>query len=218
MPVNPGIEYQLAEEEFHKASDINEKLKALKKMMATVPRHKGSEKLQQEIKRKIAKHKSLIEKSKKTKKGKSLGIKKEGAATICIVGTTNSGKSTLLTKLTNAKSLIAPYPFTTKKPEIGTLDYEGIKLQVIEIPAIVENFIETKNGHFLISIINMANLLILTFNNKDELDLIERELKDFNIKKIKYENQDNFEDLIWKKLDLIKVYTKQSTKMLATQI
>lgn len=212
MPVNPGIKYQLAEEEYHKADNASEKLKALQNMYATVPKHKSSQKLLQWIKEKIAKHKQLAQKEKKSKKGKSLGIKKEGAATICIVGTTNSGKSTLLTKLTNAKPLIAPYQFTTKKPEIGTLDYKGIKLQLIEIPAIVKNFLETKNGPFLISIVSMSNLIIITFNNEDELNLIENELKDFKIKKIKYEKQDNFKDLIWKKLGLIKVYTKQPGK------
>lgn len=212
MPVNPGIKYKLAEEEFHRAIDINEKLNALKKMMATVPKHKGSESLQKELKRKIARYKLLIDKSKKSKKGKSIGIKKEGAATICIVGTTNSGKSTLLSKLTNAKPVIAPYPFTTKKPEIGTLDYKGIKLQVIEIPAITKNFLETKNGPYLVSIINLADLLILTSNDKNEFNLIENELEKFKIKKIKYENQNNLKDLIWKNLDLIKVYTKQPSK------
>ena len=125
MPINAGYEYGKAEAEFNQASTVQEKLQALKKMLATMPHHKGSEGLQKEIKTKISKYKELIEKEKKQKKGsgKSLTIKKEGAATICIVGTVNSGRSTLLKKLTNANVEIASYPFTTKKPEVGILDY-----------------------------------------------------------------------------------------------
>lgn len=214
MPINAGYEYGKAEEEFNKATTIQEKLAALKKMQSTAPKHKGSESLLKEIKTKISKYKGLVEKEKKQKKGsgKSLSIKKEGAATICIVGSVNSGKSTLLKKLTNANVEIASYPFTTKKPEIGTLDYHGIKLQVVEIPAIVENFEYSELGPSMLAIIRQSNLLIITFKNKDELKMLDKELYDINLPRIYYYEQENIKDLIWKFLDLIKVYTKQPGK------
>src|SRR3989344_6059863 len=104
MPTNPGFEYENAVKEYHKSQTDEEKLNALKLMLSTAPSHKGSEVLRSDIKNKIAKLKSKIEKTKKqAKKGYTLTIKKEGAATISIVGTTNTGKSTLLKKLTGAK-------------------------------------------------------------------------------------------------------------------
>jgi len=214
MPINAGYEYGKAEEEFNKAATISEKLTALKKMYSTAPKHKSSESLLKQIKEKIAKYKELIEKEKKQKKGsgKSLSIKKEGAATICIVGTVNSGKSTLLKKLTNANVEIAHYPFTTKKPEIGILDYKGIKIQIIEIPAIIKDFEYSDIGPSMLAIIRQSDLLIIMFKEKKELDLINNELNDINIKRIYYYNQEDIRDLIWKNLSLIKVYTKQPGK------
>ena len=214
MPINAGIEYAKAESEFNQATTIQEKLQALRKMLATAPKHKGAESLLKEIKTKIARYKGLAEKEKKQKKGsgKSLSIKKEGAATICIVGKVNSGKSTLLKKLTNANVVIAPYPFTTKKPEIGILDYKGIKLQIVEIPAIIESFEYSEIGPSMLAIIRQSDLLIVIFKDKSELKLIDKELYGINIPRVYYYNQDNIKDLIWDNLNLIKVYTKQPGK------
>jgi len=207
MPVNPGIAYQKAESEYQRAGTITEKLKTLKLMLATVPKHKGSEKLQQEIKTRIAKLNSLIEKEKARKKGKTLGIKKEGAASIAIVGATNSGKSSLLNKLTGANVLIADYPFTTKKPEVGMMDYHGIKIQIVEIPAIIEKFEETENGPTLLSIIRTMDLLILMFRNDNEKKLIEKELCDIKVPRIVGKLEPSKSE-IWSALGLIKILTK----------
>jgi|SRR3989344_6812672 len=213
MATNPGYEYANALKKYHEAKTVNEKLKALHEMLQTAPKHKSAENLLADIKAKIAKYKKMVEKEASQKKGKTkFSIKKEGSATICIVGTTNSGKSTLLKDLTNAKPEIAPYPFTTKKPEVGTLDYNGIKLQVIEIPSIVKNFRDTKNGLAFLSIIRMSDLVILMFNNDKEKKLLEDELYDLDIPILTYTNQSNLNDKIWNKLGLIKVYTKQPGK------
>lgn len=214
MPINATYEYAQAEKKFQDASTIQEKLQALKEMLSKSPSHKGAESLRKEIKEKISKYKELVEKEKKQKKssGKSLQIKKEGAATICIVGTVNSGKSTLLKKLTNANVEIAPYPFTTKKPEIGILDHHGIKLQIIEIPAIIENFEYSELGPTLLAIIRQSDLLIITFKDKEELKFIDKELQGIDVKRIYYYKQEDINDLIWNNLDLIKVYTKQPGK------
>ena len=206
MPVNPGVNYQLAEQEYQKAETPSEKLKALQKMYATVPKHKSSESLQREIKTKIAKYKSMIEREKSQKKGAKtkLSIKKEGVATICLVGTKLSGKTQLLSKLTNIKN---------EELNIGIVDYYGIKLQLIEIPSVQKNFEETKNGHALLGIMRSSNLIILFFNKSEEKQLLDSELSALeDIPKLIYNNQENIKDLIWKKLKLIKVYTKQPGK------
>ena len=215
MPVNPGIEYQLAEEEFHSASTTEEKLKALQKMWSTVPKHKSSEGLQQQIKQKIAKYKEASKKEKASRRsGRSLSLKKEGSATISILGVPNSGKSTLLKKLTNANVLIADYQFSTTKPEVGILNYKGVLLQIIEIPAIIENFEKSEKGPTYLAIMRMSDLLILMGDN---LELVKKELEDNDIyvKHLvarKDEDAEKLKERIWKSLDLMKIYTKQPRK------
>lgn len=239
MPVNAGIHYQKAEQEFHEANTIPEKIMALQKMLATVPKHKSSENLQMELRSKLAKYKQLLEKERKTKTGKrSTGIKKDGAATVCLTGLTNSGKSYILKKLTDAKPKIADYEFTTKQPEVGMLDYHGIKLQVIEIPAIVRDYNETENGSMFLGIIRNADLIIFVIDiskpdYREQLKLLKDELnkneisnkiivignksnipnsKFLSVDKLEDENVNELKDEIWNNLNLIKVYTKQPGK------
>ena len=217
MPINAGYEYENAEKEFHEAENNSEKLKALQKMLSTAPKHKGTGPLLKNIKERIKKYKDLASKEKKSKKGSSfLSIKKEGAARVCIIGLTNTGKSTLLSKMTNARPLISEVEHTTKMHEIGILDYKGVKIQVIEIPAITENFNEIKHGLFFLSVIRESDLLIIALNNKSELDFIKRELRENDIDRrfIMYQKEDAKEVIedIWKHLDLIKIYTKQPGK------
>ena len=221
MPTNVTAEYAAAELEYSKASTIEEKIKALQKMYSECPVHKNTEKLRKEIKTKIAKFKERLEKEKKQKKtGHSLSIKKEGSATICLVGTTNTGKSTLLKDLTNANVLIADYPFTTTKPEFGILDYKGVKLQIIEIPSIIENFDETENGLSLLGIIRLADLIVIFFNKPEEKKIIDLQLEKAEIEKptLIFNNQKNIKDEIWKRLGLIKIYTKEPGKKVSKDI
>ena len=213
MPVNPGIHFQRAQEEYERSGTDESRLKALQKMLTLVPKHKGSESLQKEIKTKIAKLKYAAKKQ-EARKGsyQKISIKKEGAALIVIVGTTNSGKSTLLSKLTNAKPKIASYKFTTKKPIQGILDYFGIKLQLVEIPAITENFSSTENGPSLLSIIKESDLMILTFNNILERNLLTKELAGIKTPMLIFDKITGFKEKIWSRVNLIKVYTKQPGK------
>ncbi len=215
MATNATLGYQLAEQEYFRAASNEEKLVALQKMLQTCPKHKASENLQKNIKERISKLKTEIQKEKKTKKntgGYTLSVKKEGAAQIVLVGTTNSGKSTLLKQLTNANVEIASYPFTTKKPEVGILDYHGVKLQIVEIPAITESFRATDNGPTYLSIIRQADLIILLFNTTEEKRLLDTELHDLPSQRLIYNYQPHLADEIWQRLPLIKVYTKQPGK------
>lgn len=212
MVTNTTVHFQKAELEAKYAKTNEEKLAALKKMLSLAPGHKGAENLRADIKRRIARLKELIEKERqqKKRKGFSIAVKKEADAQIILVGTTQSGKSMLLNKLTNTNAAVSNFPYTTKMPEIGTLDYRGVKLQIVEIPAIRKNFEEIENGTAFLGIIRQADLVILLFKNEEERKLIENELKKavIQIPKIIYRGQKNLSDEIWKNLNLIKVYTK----------
>ena len=215
MTTNASAQFYGSQERFRNATTSEEKLKALQEMYQLAPKHKSSEKLLSEIKAKISKYKQLATKEKQAKKsGKSLGIRKEGAAQITIIGLTNTGKSTLLNKITNIKTEVAPYKFTTKKPVIGTLDYKGVKIQIIEIPAIVENYIEQPNGPTNLSVVRQCDLIIITYKTDKDIELVKNELKANDIYKeyILYQEQDDIADEIWLRLGLIKVYTKQPGK------
>ena len=214
MPVNAGPEYGVAEQEYLKAATNEEKLKALKKMLSLAPKHKGTQVLVAHLKQKIAKTKSAMEKERTSKKGSgsSIAVKREGAAQIVLVGTANSGKSTLLKKLTNANVEIAPYPFTTKKPEVGVLDYKGVKLQIIEIPAVVKNFQQTDLGPSLLAIIKNSDLVVLMFNKPEDKVILDKELSGIEKPVLIYNSQEDIADEIWSRLNLIKVYTKQPGK------
>ena|SRR3989344_2764971 len=216
MPINATYEFEEAEKKFHLAETVPEKLKALQEMLTKAPSHKGAEKLRKHIKEKIKKYKDLVAKEKRTKKGSSfLSVKKEGAARVSIIGLTNTGKSTLLSQITNAKPIISEVEFTTKLPEKGMMDYHGIKIQIVELPAIIKKYNESKHGLFFISIMRESDLLVITLNKKDEFELIKKELKDSDINKrfIIYEgNPESLKKDIWNNLNLIKVYTKQPGK------
>lgn len=219
MPSNVGHEYERVEKEYLEADSLSEKLKYLQKMLSVLPKHKGNEKLQREIKQRISKYKALLEKEKKaSKKGrKGLSIKKEGAAQVVIIGKTNSGKSYLLSKITNAKPLIADYEFTTKKPEVGTMDYNGIAIQMIEIPAITKNFIEKEKGPAFMGIVRGANLILILARNNEEEKFLKNELQIAAVtnRTITIRDKEDIEKIkekIWDNLNLIYVFTKSPGK------
>lgn len=215
MPINAGFEYSLAEQEVHKAKNPKEKLKALQKLLSVAPSHKSAEKLRSGIKQKIAKLREQIEtQGKKKGGGKSLSIKKEGAAQVCLVGTTQSGKSTFLNKITNVNAKTTEHPFTTINPEIGTLDYKGIKLQIIEMPAVTRDFIMQEKGGIYLGIIKQCDLIVVFGRNKEEINLVLNELREneVKIKHIIFEKHEDMIEKIWGSLGLIKVYTKQPGK------
>ncbi|MBI5872413.1 50S ribosome-binding GTPase [archaeon] len=184
MPTNPTVEYQLTEEEYRKAKTIQEKIKALENMLAKAPKHKSSENLLSQIKQKLAKFRGLLEKEKTKAKGKQLTIKKEGAARVVLIGIANSGKSLLLSRLTNAKPLVSEAEYTTKQPEIGVIDYEGVKLQIIEIPPLFKECIY-RYGEFF-GLIRTSELILAlldsTKNIEEQHSLIKSELEGAQIK------------------------------------
>tara|TARA_Y100000310_G_scaffold334750_1_gene415212 strand:+ start:4998 stop:5840 length:843 start_codon:yes stop_codon:yes gene_type:complete len=212
MPVNASLEYQLAEQKYREAETPADKLRALQVMYAKAPKHKSSEQLIKWIRETIKKYKDILAKEKQSKKGRSkYSIKKDGAATVVIVGYTNTGKSTLLKELTNAKPLIADYEFTTVKPEIATFDYKGVKIQLIELPAIVDDYFDTVDGPSFLGIVRLSDLVIVMSRNEAERRKTVKELEyidDIQHKVIYYNGEKNFSDIIWRNLGLVKVFTK----------
>lgn len=171
MPINAGYEYGEAQKKLNEAKSPEEKIRALENLLSVSPSHKGAEKLRQELKTKISKLKEKVEKERAKKGGGfSLSIKKEGAAQIVLLGLVNSGKSTILKDLTGAKAEIADYPFTTKMPEIGVMDYKGVKIQLVEIPAIFNGFMDSNMGPSFMAIARGADLIVIVVDGTQDCE------------------------------------------------
>ncbi len=138
MPANLPPQYFEVEEKYRQAKTIEEKLYYLKEMLAVVPKHKGTEKLQKEIKTKISKLRKELSKKPKISRQVWYHFEKQGAGQIAVFGSPNSGKSSLVKLLTNANTEIADYPFTTKIPITGMMRYENIQIQLIDCPPLKE--------------------------------------------------------------------------------
>jgi len=147
MPANLPPQYYALEKEFKKETDPREKLRLAKECLSMIPKHKGTDKLQAELKAKISKLNKQIQGG-----GKKHGahqadththIEKEGAAQIIMIGPPNSGKSSLLDSLTNAKPLIGDYPYTTHEPLTGMMEYDTVQMQLIDTPPISEEHTES---------------------------------------------------------------------------
>ena len=138
MPANLSPEYKAAEANFRKARDPGERLEWLREMLRVIPKHKGTDHLQGDIKRKIKELSGELEGPKKggTRSGPAVVTRPEGAAQLALIGPPNSGKSSLHTRLTGSNAHVAPYPFTTQHPEPGMVPHEDIHFQLVDLPAI----------------------------------------------------------------------------------
>ncbi|MFC2143298.1 GTPase [Candidatus Aenigmatarchaeota archaeon] len=207
MPINASPHYFKAEARYRDAKKIDEKIYALEEMIRTAPKHKGAENLLAQLKSKLARlKKESVKKSKKTSRSSRLGIKKEGDAQVCMLGLPNSGKSWLLSKLTNAKPVISEYYYTTSKPEVGMMNYNGINIQIIEIPA-------TFQPRFM-SIARTAELVVLLIKDDEEKKKM-KNIIDYNFLRTKHifvnafkEDPKKIKEKIWSNLNLIIVFTK----------
>mgnify|MGYP001098783039 CR=1 FL=1 len=138
MPANLSPEYKAAADAFRKARDPQERLEHLREMLRVIPKHKGTDHLQADLKRRI---KELDEELAGPKKGGARGgpalvIRPEGAAQVALVGAPNSGKSLLHDRRTGSAARSGPYPFTTQHPEPGMLRWEDVHFQLVDLPAI----------------------------------------------------------------------------------
>ena len=138
MPANLTAEAKAKWGKAISARNPQEKIQALQEFLSSFPKHKGNERLRAQVKRKIATLRVQLEEMKIRKGGSSrqLLIEKQGVAQIVILGVTNVGKSSLLSAVTAAKPLIAPYEYTTQEPVQGMLQFEDVQFQLIEVPAI----------------------------------------------------------------------------------
>lgn len=213
MAANLPPEYYGLEAEYSGAKSREEKIKLLEKMLAVIPSHKASQTVRGEIRRKMSllKKDGILE-AKKKKGFAKKGIKKEGAAQVCLVGPPNTGKSYILNKLCNMNIKSTELPFETTEPELGMMDYDGVKIQLVEIPSVYNGFYD-KEGEYR-GILKTCDLICFVVNNEEELEFAKKEIDTHDKKFVVCSSYDLdvFKKKIWESLGLIKVYTKEPGK------
>ncbi|MEJ2549283.1 MAG: 50S ribosome-binding GTPase [Anaerolineales bacterium] len=158
MPTNLPPDYFEVEARYRSASTPEEKVACLEEMLTKIPKHKGTDKLRGDLRKKLSKLKSTAQARKAVSRQESaFHIDKEGAGQIAVIGHANVGKSMLVSTLTNAKPEVADYPFTTWKPTPGMMRYENVQFQLIDTPPTNREFIEPE----LIELIRRADIILI---------------------------------------------------------
>ena len=237
MSTNQSPEFLSAQKKFLMAQTDEERLLGMEEMIKFMPKHKSAEGLRANIRTRYKKLKEEIEKKKQQRKQtrRKEGIRKEGIQ-VALIGLTNSGKSSLISILTNTMPKIAPYEFTTKEPIIGMLEYEGINFQMIDLPAInyeaFDRGVANSADILLIIITGMQQIneilpflektsgkKIIAFNKSDLLSDSEKRKIEANLKSKKYNfciistktfgGIEELKQKLLKNSGVIRIYTKQ---------
>jgi uncharacterized protein len=239
MPANASPEYCHAEKRFSEATTDEERLLAMEEMLKFVPQHKSAEALRANLRTRYKKFKEKIAKQKKSGKSTQQGIKKAEMQAI-LVGPPNSGKSTLFKNLTNQETLITPHPHSTIEPILGTINFEDVKIQLIDTPSFpntdrgllhttdiillaIEKLEQVESSIKEIGSTNAKLFLVLTKRdllNEQEKRKLEANLKS-KFKKYNYiliENKMNQEKIneikktLFESFPIIRIYTKEPKK------
>ena len=174
MSANLTPDYLEAERRFKSAKTTEEKVGAIEEMMATIPRHKGTEKMQADLKRRLSKLRAEQSRRPASRIDVIHRVEKEGAGQVVMVGPPNSGKSLLVRRLTHAMPEVADYPFTTRMPLPGMMPFEDVQVQLVDLPPVHPDFPES----WLYQIIRNADaaLLVVDLSDPDLLEDLETTL------------------------------------------
>ncbi len=161
MPTNLPPEYYDIEEQYRAATTLQEKIASLEAMLSVIPKHKGTEKLIGDLRRRLSKLKTASETKKSVSRYESAyHIDREGAGQLVLVGTANVGKSALVNALTNASPEVADYPFTTWTPTPGMMPIDDIQVQIVDTPPLNGEFVDPE----LLNLIRRVDLVLVVLD------------------------------------------------------
>lgn len=136
MPLNLTPEYFEADRQYRQARTPEEKLAALQQMLRTIPKHKGTEKKQADLKRRISELKHAAPKRRRGGTVDPYHIVSQGAGQAMLLGPPNSGKSSIVGRLTHAPVKITDFPYATALPVPGMAYYQDIPIALVDLPPV----------------------------------------------------------------------------------
>ena len=165
MPTNVTPDYKKAEEAYRAAREPPDRLACLREMLRTIPKHKGTEHLQADIKSRIKQITEELAGPKKgaRRSGPSHTVRPEGAAQIALIGPPNAGKSALHVRLTGSRADVGPYTFATKLPLPGMMPYQDVYFQLVDLPPVSADFMEP----WLVATLQTADAAMLVIDLAD---------------------------------------------------
>jgi len=165
MPANLTPQYRKAEVAYRQAQSVEERVECLGELLKLIPKHKGTEKLQADLKTKLKETKAeAITENTAAKKGPSYRFPHQGAGKAVLIGGPNSGKSRIVKQLTNAEPEVAIFPFTTREPSPAMMPWEDVMVQLIDTPPMTAAHVET----YMIDMVRSADLAILCFDGSSD--------------------------------------------------
>jgi len=183
MPANLPPQYYEEEKRLRAARTQEDKIEILETLLSIIPKHKGTEKLQADLKSRLSKAKSMeTKKPGGSRRGKEYNVDRQGAGQIVLAGLPNAGKSQLLAAITNATPLIADYPYSTLKPLPGMARFENIWIQFVDIPPLTWEVTDS----WVSNILRNADALCLVVElNDDPVGQAEILLEELSKKRIR---------------------------------
>ncbi|MHC1582494.1 MAG: OBG GTPase family GTP-binding protein [Candidatus Syntropharchaeia archaeon] len=158
--------------------NIQEKIREIEEEIRKTPYNKATQYHIGKLKAKLAQLKEEVA-VKKSKKGKGYSIKKSGDATVVLVGFPSVGKSTLLNALTGTRSRVESYEFTTIEVIPGMAEINGAKIQILDIPGILNGASSGRGrGNEIMSVVRNADLLLLIVDifHPEQIHALKKEL------------------------------------------
>ncbi len=188
MPANLTPQYIDAEKKLRTAKTPQEKIEILEEMLALIPKHKGTEKLQAQHKSKLAKLREEIAKQPSVKHGLSHIIPKQGAGQVIVIGAPNTGKSMLIKSLTGAEPEVGDYPFTTHVPAPYMMKFENVRVQLIDLPPLTSDIMES----WQVELIKVADaaLIVVDLSNAESPTLLESLIAKLKEKRVEFAAED----------------------------
>lgn len=181
MPANLTPQYLEAEQRYRDAKTPAEKTTCIEEMLRVIPKHKGTEKMRADLRRRLSKLKTEAAKA-GAHRSQGPTVQREGAGQIVILGPPNAGKSSLLQALTKAPADVADYPFATRKPTPGMVRFENVQIQLVDMPPLSRDYSEpwmsqiARNADALLLVVDLSDPGIL-----DAVELITETLEAWKI-------------------------------------
>jgi ribosome-interacting GTPase 1 len=182
MPANLTPQYHAAEQRFRAAKTTTEKITCLEEMLRVIPKHKGTDRMRGDLRRRLSKLKAEGPRSGGGQRGYTLQVDKEGIGQVVMLGPPNAGKSALLAALTKAMPEVADYPFTTRKPMPGMVQFENVQIQLVDMPPLSRDYMEpwmsqiARNADALLLVVNLASADVL-----EDMDLLTTVLEEWKL-------------------------------------